>query len=79
MTSDRESLGDMEYEFHWVYCPDCNQTLVCESRLEGAGDRFEQVVCPVCGRELGEIRSDGGYDFIGLACGYLNPDRPCSD
>ncbi len=24
----------MEYEYHWVYCYDCDMTLVFESRVE---------------------------------------------
>lgn len=67
----------MEYDYSWVYCRDCNTTLVVESRLENGCERFEQVVCPGCGGELGEIRADFGYDFVGVACGYLHPDRPC--
>lgn len=74
----RFPLRAMEYDFHWVYCPDCNQTLVCETRVEPDGQGYEQVVCPLCGRELGEVRTDGGYDFIGLACGYVNPGKPCT-
>ena len=67
----------MEYEFDWVYCPECNRTLVLESRVEKGSGCFEMVVCPICGMELGEIPCDGGYDFIGTACGYLYPGKPC--
>ena len=67
----------MEYEFNWVYCPDCNTTLVLESQIERDGEGCEMVVCPGCGGELGEIKADGGYDFIGMACGYVYPGRPC--
>jgi transcription elongation factor Elf1 len=67
----------MEYDFSWVYCPECNITLVFECRLEKDGERTEMVVCPRCGVELGEIRADHGCDCIGMACGYIYPGKPC--
>jgi transcription elongation factor Elf1 len=67
----------MHYEHYWIYCPDCNRTLVVEARLETNCERDEMVVCPMCGQELGEVRADLGYDFVGLACGYLYPGKEC--
>jgi len=67
----------MEYDFNFVYCPDCNITLVFECRLEKDSERTEMAVCPQCGGELGEIRSDHGYYCIGMACGYVYPGQPC--
>jgi len=67
----------MEYDFSWVYCPECNITLVFECRLAKDGERTEMVVCPRCGMELGEIRADFGCDCIGMACGYIYPGKPC--
>ena len=70
-------LARMEHEFNWVYCPECNTTLVVEARLQDGCERYEQLVCPWCGRELGEVRADLGCDFIGIACGYVQPGSPC--
>ena len=68
---------NMEYEYHWIYCPDCDMTLVFESRVERDGEGYEQIICPECGAGLAEIRTDDSCDCIGLACGYLYPGRPC--
>ena len=68
----------MEYEYYWIYCPDCNMTLVLESRVEQDGDCVEKVTCPQCSMELGEIRADDSYDCVGIACGYLYPGASCS-
>ena len=67
----------MELDYSWVYCPDCNMTLVFESQGEPDSMRSEQIACPRCGMDLGEIRSDHGFDLIGMACGYLYPGQPC--
>ncbi len=67
----------MELEYYWLYCPDCDMTLVFESRVEKEGRGQEQIVCPQCWRELAVIRADDGSECIGLACGYLQPGMPC--
>ncbi len=77
MEVNNAAVGNMEYEYDWVYCPDCNMTLVFESWVERGGEGVEQIICPQCGRELAWIRADDGCDCIGLACGYLYPGKPC--
>jgi len=68
----------MEYEYNYLYCPYCDMTFVAEASLLGEGQgRLEQVNCPECGTNLGEIRTDDDFQFIGIACGYLYPGRPC--
>ena len=67
----------MEYEYYWVYCSSCDMTLVLESRGEQDGEGLETVICPQCSLELEEIRADDSYDFVGIACGYLYPGKPC--
>jgi len=67
----------MELEYHWIYCPDCDMTLVFESRVERDGQGQEQIVCPQCRRDLALIRADESSECIGLACGYLQPGMPC--
>ena len=67
----------MDYEYHWIYCPDCDRTLVFESGVEGEGEDVELIVCPDCGRELAEIRTDEGCYCIGIACGHMFPDQGC--
>jgi hypothetical protein len=67
----------MEYEYYWIYCSSCDMTLVLESRVELNGEGLEAVICPQCGLELEEIRADDSYDFVGIACGYLYPGKPC--
>ena len=60
----------MEYEYNWLYCPDCDMTLVFESGVE-------EITCPQCRNDLGEVRVDDSCQCIGLACGYLQPGMPC--
>ncbi len=67
----------MAYECYWIYCPDCDMTLLFESRVEKDGRGHERIVCPQCGEELAVVRADSGCECIGLACGYLQPDMPC--
>ena len=68
----------METEYNWLYCPNCDMTLIAEAQLLGEGhERYEQVSCPECGTDMGTIRADDNYQFIGMACGYLYPGRPC--
>jgi len=77
MKVNNAAVENMDCEYHWVYCPDCNMTLVFESWVERGGEGVEQVICPQCGRELAGIRADDGCDCIGVACGYLYPGKPC--
>ncbi|MBE0481794.1 MAG: hypothetical protein IBX68_12575 [Dehalococcoidia bacterium] len=70
-------MATMDCDYHWLYCPVCNMTLVFESRVEEEGEGVENIFCPQCGYALGAIRTDGGCDCIGLACGYLYPGKPC--
>lgn len=67
----------MEYEYHWIYCSDCDMTLVFESGVERDGQGFEQIECPQCGEDLATVRVDDVCQCIGLACGYLQPGMPC--
>lgn len=68
----------MEFEYNYLYCSKCDMTLLAEANLlEESKELFEKVNCPECGTYIGEIRADGGYQFIGIACGYLYPGRPC--
>jgi hypothetical protein len=34
----------MEYDFNWVYCPECNMTLVFECRVEKDGEKTEEII-----------------------------------
>ena len=47
------------------YCEKCDKTIVIKaSRVEGFSD-YENVSCPDCKADLGEIRADEGYDIVG--------------
>ena len=54
-----------EYEYNWLHCPKCDVTRAFEARI-GEGDaEYRQVTCPDCGEDLGGIRADLGYQYIG--------------
>ncbi len=46
----------MAYECYWIYCSDCDMTLLFESRVEKDGRGHERIVCPQCGEELAVVR-----------------------
>jgi len=45
MEVSNAAVESMEYEYHWVYCPDCDMSLVFESRVERDGEGGEQIIC----------------------------------
>ena len=67
----------MEKEYNWIYCPDCDLTLVFESLINDDSEAVQKVTCPRCDTELAEIRADDGCYCAGVADGHLYPGRPC--
>ena len=50
--------------FYSRYCEKCDKTLVIRaSRIKGFSD-YENVHCPHCRTNLGEIRADMGFEII---------------
>ena len=71
-----------EFEYNWIRCPRCNRPHAFEATIQGDVPVYEQVSCPECGEDLGMIRADLGYRYIGeladqFSCSaYLDAEFP---
>ncbi len=54
-----------EYEYNWLDCANCDETYAFETIIGNGAATYEHVRCPVCGSDLGEIRADLGYSYLG--------------
>lgn len=54
-----------EYEYNWLDCPRCEKTLAFEAQVREGKAEYKQVVCPLCGENLGETKAGPGYKYIG--------------
>lgn len=59
----------VERIFGSLYCDGCDCTFDYESQVGWGSPKYEKFNCPQCGKDLGEIKTEGGYEVTGSKSG----------
>lgn len=55
--------------FGSIYCDGCDCTFDYEAQVGWGAPNYEKFKCPQCGKELGELRADEGYQITSSSSG----------
>ncbi len=58
------NIDGFERELNYKDCTDCGLRIIISSKIQRGYSDHEDVYCPNCKRNLGEIRADMGFEII---------------